>query len=122
MCVNNMNDLCKYLVINFCDINYCSIGSLGWDLKEAGVQNVTVKSVKFTGTQNGVRVKSWARASNGFVRDVVYQHLVMVDVQNPIIIDQNYCPGNVDCPHQVYIYLYSVDMKLIGFERLIYFN
>ncbi|KAM7465453.1 hypothetical protein LguiB_013015 [Lonicera macranthoides] len=50
-----------------------SIGSLGWDLQEPGVQNVTVKTVTFKGTQNG----------------------------NPIIIDQNYCPNNKNCPGQV---------------------
>ena len=79
----------------------CSIGSLGWDLQEAGVQNVTVKSSTFTGSQNGVRIKTWARSSNGFVRDVLFQHAVMINVQNPIIIDQNYCPHNNDCPNQV---------------------
>ncbi|CAK9184895.1 unnamed protein product [Ilex paraguariensis] len=78
-----------------------SIGSLGWDLQEAGVQNVTVKSSTFTGSQNGVRIKTWARSSNGFVRDVLFQHAVMINVQNPIIIDQNYCPNNNDCPTQV---------------------
>ncbi|GER38650.1 pectin lyase-like superfamily protein [Striga asiatica] len=77
-----------------------SIGSLGWEAQEAGVQNVTVKSVKFSGTQNGVRIKTWARPSNGFVRNVLFQHLVMNDVQNPIIIDQNYCPGHENCPTQ----------------------
>ncbi|KAL7098086.1 hypothetical protein ACP275_10G183800 [Erythranthe tilingii] len=41
-----------------------SIGSLGWDLEEAGVQNVIVKTVTFTGTENDVRVKTWARPSN----------------------------------------------------------
>ncbi|KAL6344169.1 hypothetical protein AAG906_031883 [Vitis piasezkii] len=45
-----------------------SVGSLGKELKEAGVQNVTVKTVTFTGSQNGVRIKSWARASSGFAR------------------------------------------------------
>ncbi|KAM4105665.1 hypothetical protein ACB094_04G008900 [Castanea mollissima] len=50
-----------------------SIGSLGKDQQEVGVQNVTVKTVTFTGTQNG----------------------------NPIVIDQNYCPGNKGCPGQV---------------------
>ncbi|KAM7461449.1 hypothetical protein LguiA_029570 [Lonicera macranthoides] len=78
-----------------------SIGSLGWDLQEPGVQNVTVKTVTFKGTQNGVRIKTWARASNGFVKSVLFQQLVMVNVQNPIIIDQNYCPNNKNCPGQV---------------------
>ncbi|XP_040994593.1 polygalacturonase-like [Juglans microcarpa x Juglans regia] len=78
-----------------------SIGSLGKDLKEDGVQNVTVKTVTFTGTQNGARIKSWGRPSNGFARNILFQHIVMVNVQNPVLIDQNYCPDNKDCPGQV---------------------
>ncbi|XP_057506165.1 polygalacturonase-like [Actinidia eriantha] len=78
-----------------------SIGSLGQNLQEDGVQNVTVKMVTFTGTQNGVRIKTWAKPSNGFVRDVLFQHATMVNVQNPIIIDQNYCPDNKNCPNQI---------------------
>ncbi|XP_019195939.1 PREDICTED: polygalacturonase-like [Ipomoea nil] len=77
-----------------------SIGSLGWEKQEAGVQNVTVKTVTFTSTENGLRIKTWARPSNGFVRNIVFQHAVMSDVQNPIIIDQNYCPNDQNCPHQ----------------------
>ncbi|GFZ10679.1 pectin lyase-like superfamily protein [Actinidia rufa] len=73
---------------------------LGWDLKEPGVQNVTVKTVTFTDTTNGVRIKTWGRPSNGFVKGVVFQHLLMDNVKNPIIIDQNYCPDNKDCPGQ----------------------
>ncbi|KAK6138701.1 hypothetical protein DH2020_027563 [Rehmannia glutinosa] len=75
-----------------------SIGSLGWDMQEEGVQNVTVKTATFTGTQNGVRVKTWARPSNAFVRDVLFQHVVIQNAQNPIIIDQNYCPDHQNCP------------------------
>ncbi|CAH2063481.1 unnamed protein product [Thlaspi arvense] len=78
-----------------------SIGSLGRESVEAGVQNVTVKTATFTGTQNGLRIKSWARASNGFAKNIRFQHCVMNNVQNPIIIDQNYCPGNQNCPNQV---------------------
>ncbi|MBA0781886.1 hypothetical protein Gotri_002767 [Gossypium trilobum] len=78
-----------------------SIGSLGKDQNEAGVQNVTVKTAKFMGTQNGVRIKSWARPSSGFARNIVFQHIVMKNVENPIVIDQNYCPGNKNCPDQV---------------------
>ncbi|XP_058094038.1 polygalacturonase-like [Magnolia sinica] len=77
-----------------------SIGSLGKDLQEAGVQNVTVKNAVFEGTQNGLRIKSWARPSYGFVRGVVFQDAIMKNVQNPIIIDQNYCPHNQGCPGQ----------------------
>ena len=34
-------------------VGWCNIGSLGKDQQEAGVQNLTVKTVTFTGTQNG---------------------------------------------------------------------
>ncbi|XP_030536600.2 polygalacturonase-like isoform X2 [Rhodamnia argentea] len=76
-----------------------SIGSLGKDQQEDGVQNVTIKTVTFTGTQNGVRIKSWARPSNSFARNILFQHAIMNNVQNPIIIDQNYCPDS-GCPNQ----------------------
>ncbi|GAB2261578.1 hypothetical protein Droror1_Dr00002575 [Drosera rotundifolia] len=78
-----------------------SIGSLGNDLKEPGVQNVTVTSTTFTGTENGVRIKTWGRPSNGFVRSVRFEHITVTNVQNPIVIDQNYCPGNKGCPGKV---------------------
>ncbi|KAL5997942.1 hypothetical protein ACLOJK_008876 [Asimina triloba] len=77
-----------------------SIGSLGKELHEPGVNNVTVKSAVFSGTENGVRIKSWGRPSNGFVKGVVFQDAIMKNVQNPIIIDQNYCPHDQDCPGQ----------------------
>ncbi|GMY33047.1 polygalacturonase-like [Fagus crenata] len=80
---------------------FLCIGSLGKEQEEAGVQNVTVKTTTFTGTQNGVRIKSWGRPSNGFARNILFQHALMVNVQNPIVIDQNYCPNNKGCPGQV---------------------
>lgn len=79
----------------------CSIGSLAKDLEEEGVQNVTVKNAAFTGTQNGLRIKSWARASTGFVKGVHFEGVTMDNVQSPIVIDQNYCPHNQGCPSQV---------------------
>jgi len=84
-----------------CSFGFCSIGSLGKVSREAGVQNVTVKTVTFTGTQNGVRIKTWGRPSYGFVRNVLFQDAIMVNVENPVIIDQNYCPDNKGCPGQV---------------------
>ncbi|KAJ8458170.1 hypothetical protein OPV22_031096 [Ensete ventricosum] len=77
-----------------------SIGSLGGAAQEAGVQNITVRSVAFTGTQNGLRIKTWGRPSNGFVKGVTFEHAVMSNVQNPIVVDQNYCPNNINCPGQ----------------------
>ncbi|KAM6550439.1 hypothetical protein CsatB_000247 [Cannabis sativa] len=78
-----------------------SIGSLAKELEEEGVRNITVKEVVFTETQNGVRIKSWARPSLGFVKEVQFFNIVMRNVRNPIIIDQNYCPHSIDCPNQV---------------------
>ncbi|KAK2632139.1 hypothetical protein EUGRSUZ_L01949 [Eucalyptus grandis] len=77
-----------------------SIGSLGKELEEAGVENVTVKNVVFRGTQNGLRIKSWGRPSTGFAKNILFQHAVMSNVNNPIVIDQNYCPNNINCPGQ----------------------
>ncbi|KAF3795918.1 Polygalacturonase [Nymphaea thermarum] len=45
-----------------------SIGSLGKSADEAGVQNVTVKNVAFSGSTNGLRIKSWARSSSSFAK------------------------------------------------------
>ncbi|KAL4631854.1 hypothetical protein ACB092_04G007600 [Castanea dentata] len=77
-----------------------SIGSLARELNEAGVQNVTLTNAVFTGSDKGLRIKSWARPSNGFVRNLLFQNIVMRNVENPIIIDQNYCPHNQGCPLQ----------------------
>ncbi|KAH1162148.1 hypothetical protein AAZX31_01G072800 [Glycine max] len=77
-----------------------SIGSLGQKLDEKGVENVTLTNAIFSGSDNGVRIKTWARPSNGFVRNVLFQNIIMDNVENPIIIDQNYCPNNQGCPGQ----------------------
>ncbi|XP_049932523.1 polygalacturonase-like isoform X3 [Nymphaea colorata] len=75
-----------------------SIGSLGKSANEAGVQNVTVKNVAFSGTTNGLRIKSWERSSNGFAKQILFDGATMDNVKNPIIIDQHYCPHNEGCP------------------------
>lgn len=78
-----------------------SIGSLGKELNEDGVENVTLTNSVFTGSDNGVRIKSWARPSRSFVRNVFFQNIIMRNVKNPIVIDQNYCPNNQGCPNKV---------------------
>lgn len=81
-------------------MTFDSIGSLGKDSKEDGVQNVTLTNAVFTGSDNGVRIKSWARASTSFVKNVLFQNIIMNNAQNPILIDQNYCPNNEGCPRK----------------------
>ncbi|XP_008443656.3 polygalacturonase [Cucumis melo] len=77
-----------------------SIGSLAHNMNEPGVGNVTVSKAIFYGTQNGLRIKSWARPSTGFVYGVQFLGATMHNVQNPILIDQHYCPNNINCPGQ----------------------
>jgi len=96
----------------------CSIGSLGKESQEAGVRDVTVKTTTFTGTENGLRIKTWGRPSNGFATNILFQHVVMNNVKNPILIDQNYCPGKKNCPGQVcQIYcLYTLSLISSNYE------
>ncbi|KAJ0034079.1 hypothetical protein Pint_26349 [Pistacia integerrima] len=77
-----------------------SIGSLGDDAHEDGVENVTVSDSTFSRTENGVRIKTWARPSNGFAKNINFQNIIMKNAYNPIIIDQYYCPGHKGCPNQ----------------------
>lgn len=75
-----------------------SIGSLGDTPEQVAVRNITVKAVTLAGTTNGLRIKSWAKANSGLVDGVAFSDVVMRNVRNPIIVDQNYCPGNFSCP------------------------
>ncbi|KAJ0034326.1 hypothetical protein Pint_26370 [Pistacia integerrima] len=77
-----------------------SIGSLGDSAHEDGVENVTISDSTFSRTQNGVRIKTWARPSNGFAKNINFQNIIMKNAYNPIIIDQYYCPGRKGCPNQ----------------------
>ncbi|ESQ39011.1 hypothetical protein EUTSA_v10001794mg [Eutrema salsugineum] len=76
-----------------------SIGSLGRVEEEQGVENVTVSNVDFLATENGVRIKTWGKTSKSFARNIVFQHINMKMVKNPIIIDQHYCLDK-PCPIQ----------------------
>ncbi|XP_002529096.2 polygalacturonase [Ricinus communis] len=77
-----------------------SIGSLGRQFSEDGVQNITLTDALFTGSDNGVRIKTWARPSTSFVRNILFQNIITRNVKNPIIIDQDYCPDNIGCPNK----------------------
>lgn len=73
---------------------------------------MTVTESVFTKTENGVRVKSWARPSGGYAKNLVFKNLVMRNVDNPVLIDQRYCPDN-NCPRQV-IFQHTI-LKLTSF-------
>ncbi|XP_057989479.1 polygalacturonase-like [Hevea brasiliensis] len=76
-----------------------SIGSLGADNSEAEVSNVLVNRATFSGTTNGVRIKTW-QGGSGYAKDIVFENLIMKNVTNPIIIDQNYCDQDDPCKEQ----------------------
>lgn len=78
-----------------------NIGSPGKEYDEEVMQNVTVESITFINTQNGARIKSWVWPSKGFVKGLLFQDGTIIIVQNPIVIDQNYCPDDIKCPGQV---------------------
>ena len=83
-----------------------SIGSLGGHAyTEYDVEGIYVKNSVFRNTDNGLRIKTWARDSAKPLKasNIVYEDINMIDVMYPIIIDQEYCPHN-QCNQQVYIF------------------
>ncbi|XP_047326296.1 exopolygalacturonase-like [Impatiens glandulifera] len=69
-----------------------SIGSLGRYKEDEFVKNVRVRNCTLTGTQNGLRIKTWAPSLASHASDLTYQNILMKNVSNPIFIDQQYCP------------------------------
>ncbi|KAL6893864.1 hypothetical protein ACP4OV_007962 [Aristida adscensionis] len=76
-----------------------SIGSLGDDNSRAEVSGITIDSVQLHGTTNGARIKTY-QGGSGFAKDITFQNMIMDSVQNPIIIDQNYCDKATPCEEQ----------------------
>ncbi|KAG5254792.1 exopolygalacturonase [Salix suchowensis] len=70
-----------------------SVGSMGGkgSLTES-VVGVTVRDCTFNGTSDGARIKTWASSTTGFASNFIYENIRMMNVGNPIIIDQDYCP------------------------------
>lgn len=71
-----------------------SVGSLGKNDGEKDVEDIVVKNCTFSGTDNGLRIKTWASSLSKTLKasNFVYEDIVMDNVENPIIIDQEYCP------------------------------
>ncbi|XP_074591063.1 exopolygalacturonase-like [Curcuma longa] len=70
-----------------------SVGSLGSGAQDKNVEGLTVTSCTFNRSDNGVRIKTWQTSvSSLLAAHFIYQNITMISVQNPIIIDQTYCP------------------------------
>lgn len=73
-----------------------SIGSLGSGDSEDTVSDVFVNGASLNGTQNGVRIKTW-QGGSGYAQRIMFQNVNMINVSNPIIIDQYYCAPGSPC-------------------------
>ncbi|XP_057763803.1 exopolygalacturonase-like [Salvia miltiorrhiza] len=69
-----------------------SIGSLGRSHADEPVSGISVRNTTFVGTDNGVRIKTWAPSLATSASNITFQDIKMMSVANPILIDQDYCP------------------------------
>ncbi|CAK8534338.1 unnamed protein product [Lathyrus sativus] len=72
-------------------------GNLGRLTNEDNVEGFIVKNCTISGTENGVRFLTWPHGPGHItITDMHFEDITMVDVRNPIIIDQEYyCPWNM---------------------------
>ncbi|EFJ18434.1 hypothetical protein SELMODRAFT_112735 [Selaginella moellendorffii] len=75
-----------------------SIGGLGRGGTKACVSDVSVHDVVVHTSQNGVRIKTW-QGGSGSVSSVHFHNIAVLNVSNPIVIDQFYCDGR-SCHNQ----------------------
>ncbi|CAI9267757.1 unnamed protein product [Lactuca saligna] len=74
-----------------------SIGSLGINGEYDTVEGIYVRNCNFSGTQNGARIKTW-QGGSGYARDITFEQITLHNVNNPILVDQYYCPSGNNCP------------------------
>ncbi|XP_028124292.1 probable polygalacturonase At3g15720 [Camellia sinensis] len=92
-CIAMING-CKY--INITGVNCgpghgISIGSLGKNGSRATVEELHVNNCTFNGTQNGARIKTW-QGGSGYAKIISFVDIILIETDNPILIDQYYCP------------------------------
>ncbi|XP_028195046.1 probable polygalacturonase At3g15720 [Glycine soja] len=66
-----------------------SVGSLGKKGTCQTVEHVHVSNCNFKGADNGMRIKTWPGGC-GYARNIKFEHIVLTNTKNPIIIDQDY--------------------------------
>ncbi|XP_021738193.1 probable polygalacturonase At3g15720 [Chenopodium quinoa] len=76
-----------------------SVGSLGRDGEMAQVEQIHVRNCTFNGSTNGARIKTW-QGGSGYARNISFEDIPLINVENPIIIDQYYCNPGQTCPAQ----------------------
>ncbi|CAN1159129.1 Probable galacturan 1,4-alpha-galacturonidase SALK6 [Linum perenne] len=69
-----------------------SIGSLGKYQKELPVKNIFVRQCTIANSDNGIRIKSWPDKFATSCSGIHFEDITLENVENPIIIDQQYCP------------------------------
>lgn len=86
-----------------------SVGSMGGtgDYTNDTVLGLTVKNCTFSNTSNGIRIKTRASSISGVASDFTFKDIAMNNVDNPIIIDQKYCP-HPPCDTTVHIFIFLV--------------
>ncbi|KAL0342088.1 UNVERIFIED_CONTAM: putative polygalacturonase [Sesamum calycinum] len=75
-----------------------SIGSLGANGKYEEVEAINVSNCTFNGSTNGVRIKTW-QGGSGFARNINFSDINFIATDNPVIINQFYCPHKT-CANQ----------------------
>ncbi|TKY66310.1 polygalacturonase protein [Spatholobus suberectus] len=67
------------------------VGSLGKKGAHETVEEIYVRNCTFNGTTNGARIKTWM-GGQGYARKITFKDIILVNVENPVIIDQQYNP------------------------------
>ncbi|XP_075487694.1 exopolygalacturonase-like [Primulina tabacum] len=77
-----------------------SVGSMGKSGTKEDVTSISVVNCTFRGTLNGVQIKTWPepKAAGGYATNFTYDNILMENVDNPIFINQQYCPFNLCNP------------------------
>ncbi|ESW21077.1 hypothetical protein PHAVU_005G039700 [Phaseolus vulgaris] len=94
-----------------------SVGSLGGgNPLELPVEDIVVMNCTFNGSSNGVQIKTWPFPLKTplKVSNFTYEDIVMINVQNPIFINQQYCPEhNCDLSKSSSVQISNVSYKNI---------
>ncbi|CAN1233820.1 Probable polygalacturonase At3g15720, partial [Linum perenne] len=105
-----------------------SIGSLGKDGAYETVEDVHVRDCTFKDTMNGARIKTW-KGGRGYVRNISFERITLINSGNPIIIDQEYVNRMVWSPmysSENYVEISDVTYRgVLGSssdQRAVYFN